>query len=246
MAGFSSIPRAGWHLAVPFVCAALAGLGTSGCGGGTEPVPIGETPAEIEILAGNYQRLDPGATAPVNLEVRVTDPAGLPVPRVPIEWVVEGGGVVRPLNRSTDIGGKVVAELTLTSTISIRTVTARVADDTTLAVEFTIFGGVGVRPPDQPDAEILIQMTGFSPNLVSVPLQGVVRWRWAGDSPHNVRFDHPDVPRLNYRIEGVRDIVFVEPGDYSYRCGGHTNGSGFVTVNEYPEHPPHSGRVIVQ
>lgn len=227
-------------LAVPAGCAVLLA-----CGADAPTVEIGDTPGRIEILAGNHQQVDPGSTLPVNLEVRVTDPDGLPVPRVPIEWIVEGGGQLRPFNRSTDVGGKVVAELTLTHTIGVREVVARVATDTALFTAFTVFGGVSSRPKDLPEAEILISVSGFEPSVAAVPAGGYVRFIWAGDSPHDVRFDDANVGRIYMRIEGTRDVYLFDPGDYPYRCSGFREGGGFVTVDDYPEHLPHSGRVIV-
>lgn len=224
---------------------ALLALALPACGATEPEVQLGEVPARVAIVGGNYQQLDPGQTAPLNLEVRVTDSTALPVPRVPVEWIVDGGGFVRPYNRSTDVGGKVVAELTLTRTIGVREVVAYVRTDSTLYTTFTIFGGVPIRPSDLPEAEILITMSGFQPALVSVPAGGYVRFRWAGDSPHDVRFDDPDVGRIFSRIEGVRDIYLPVPGDFGYRCSGYNGAGGFVGVADYPPHPPHTGRILV-
>lgn len=211
-----------------------------GCGA-TEPPTVGEVPDRMVSLAGDFQRLDPGSTTPIDLLVQVVDAADLPVPGVVVEWVTEGDDVVRPYNRLTDIGGKVSARLTLSRVYGVRRVRARVAADTAVAASFTIFGGVSANPPGQPDAIVAIYDNYFDPTTTFVTEGATVRFLWTGtQDSHIVIFDGASpsgaAAAEAYKRSGSADVTFTAPGTYNYYCDGRAN----------IEHGTHTGRVVVQ
>src|SRR6266705_5289519 len=69
-------------------------VAVSGACGGTDEVAVrqGLRPAQIQIISGNQQSANPQEILQQPLVVAVTTDAGVPVPGVPVDWIVTAGG----------------------------------------------------------------------------------------------------------------------------------------------------------
>ena len=113
---------------------ALAACDGDPSGGGPE------APAALEAVSGGAQRAAAGSELPDPVVVRVLDDDGDPVPNVPVNFVVTGGGgSVSVATALTDGGGRAQARWTLgTSAAAAQTLEARVSvGATTLTEGFT-------------------------------------------------------------------------------------------------------------
>jgi PKD repeat protein len=107
-------------------------------GHATVPVPEGTVPVTVAFTAvatsadangiaafsGQGQDGGVGTALPDPLVVRVTDNFGNPIPAIPVEWSVTGGGSVSPSSTSTDDNGLAAVQRTLGNTAGEQTTVA--------------------------------------------------------------------------------------------------------------------------
>ena len=100
----------------------------------------------LTSVSGDSQVGEPGRLLERFLVFRVTDAAGRPVPRLPVEWeVVAGGGRVSGKRHDTDLEGLAAGNFTLGPDPGEHVARATVRDS--LSIVFTAFA----QPrPDQP------------------------------------------------------------------------------------------------
>ena len=107
--------------------------------GGTGP-PADPTPSGLSLrsVSGDSQVGEPGRLLERFLVFRVTDPAGRPVARLPVEWtVVVGGGRVSGKRHDTDVEGLAAGNFTLGPAPGEHVARAIVQDS--LSILFTAF-----------------------------------------------------------------------------------------------------------
>ena len=218
------------------LCTALLACGTT-----TEYVPPG--PADhIIAYQGSNQQAEPGTTLPQLLMAKVVDSAGAGVPRVHVTWLVtRGTGTVVHPGQSTDIGGKVTAELALGNRVGDVQVRVQAVDDTTVFGYFVAYaaypGDTTITPPAAIEATVGIGDDFFAPISVTIHAGNAVKWEWHGQHPHNVVVtgtQHGAFPaRLEARVTGEGTITFPNPGEWTIWCSEHQSYDDWHTMIVY-------------
>ena len=83
---------------------------------------------------------------------------------------------------------------------------------------------------EKPPAEIKIDNFSFSPNTVTVPVGGTVRWTNHDDVPHNVVNDDKSFKSKTMDTDESFSYTFTKPGTYTYFCSIHPKMTGKVVV----------------
>lgn len=87
-------------------------------------------PLALEVVSGDDQTAEPGATLPAPLRVKLVDLRALPTERLRIEWVVlVGSGKLSPANTFTNGEGIAETTWTLGSEAGRQVVEARFGDE---------------------------------------------------------------------------------------------------------------------
>ena len=110
------------------------------------PQPSQGTAARVEVVAGNTQVGDAGATLPLKLKVRVADSGGNPVPAAPVQFAVSSGqGTLQsPAVVATDATGMAEATWRLGPLSGLQRVTAQAGN------ALATFQGVALGPARLP------------------------------------------------------------------------------------------------
>src|SRR6266571_6796246 len=134
-----------FRIVVLAVAAAVVGA----CGS-TDEVAVrqGLRPAQIQIISGNQQYANPQEILQQPLVVAVTTDAGVPVPGVPVDWIVTaGGGVVSQQRTFTDSEGHTSVVWTLGAQSGSQSVAASVASISAPAGFSATASAAPVTPP---------------------------------------------------------------------------------------------------
>ena len=83
---------------------------------------------------------------------------------------------------------------------------------------------------EKPATEIKIDNFSFSPNTVTVPVGGTVRWTNHDDVPHNVVNQDKSFKSKTMDTDENFSYTFTKPGTYTYYCSIHPRMTGKVVV----------------
>ena len=83
---------------------------------------------------------------------------------------------------------------------------------------------------DKPASEVKIDNFVFSPNPVTVPVGGTVRWTNRDDIPHNVVSNDKSFRSKVLDTDDAFAYTFTKPGTYTYFCSIHPKMTGKVVV----------------
>lgn len=135
----------------------------AGCDEGSSGAPTDfAVPAlSLTSVSGDSQVGEPGRLLERFLVFRVTDAAGRPVPRLPVEWeVVTGGGRVSGKRHDTDLEGLAAGNFTLGLEPGEHVARATVRDS--LSITFTAFA-LPILPGEPVRNVGELDETGFTP-----------------------------------------------------------------------------------
>src|SRR5207302_1350411 len=93
------------------------------------------------------------------------------------------------------------------------------------------FSATAATPPTS--GAVSIKDNFFDPNTVTVKVDSVVTWTWAGNTSHTLTFTSgpPPLPtETAAQLTGTRAIRFNRVGTYGYHCTIHGGMDGTLTV----------------
>ncbi len=216
--------------------ARTATASVSGAGG--SPVSFSATalpgPAtQLTLRSGNAQMAEVSTALPLPLKVRAADQFGNGVAGVVVSWqVTGGGGVVSPMNSTTDTSGATTG-WTLGATVGAQTAEGAA---TGLTGSPVAFAATGTAPPPV-TVDVSVGNNFFMPSSITIDAGTRVRWTWTatGAIAHSVRSTGLPSFTSSAILTGngsVYTFTFNTPGVYTYDCAVHGVAmSGTVTVN---------------
>ena len=202
-------------------------------GATSSPFNVFGPATQIALNAGDNQSAPVSTAVTTPPSVIVRDASNVPVPGVPVIFVVaSGGGSVSPTTPvNTDQSGiSAVTSWIVGPSPGQNTLTAAASGLAGSTVTFTATGLNTVT--------IGVVNSQFQPASRTVAVGTTVRWVWAsGAGPHNVSPDASEPPRSGSPVSGPfsYEHTFDTPGTYRYYCEVHggpggVGMSGTITV----------------
>lgn len=193
-------------------------LALAACGGGSSPVDGGNPPPQTGAVSGSV-------TA-----------AGQPVPGAALQ-LTRADAQTRTANSGTNGSYQFTQVATGAWTLSISPPTGfgvigapsnaiSVTANQTTTANFQLEAA----PPDPGVVEVRMEDNQFNPNDVSIPVNGTVRWRNFGGTPHNSTGAGNAWVSANLAPGGTFERTFPQAGTFNYSCTLHPGMNGVVRV----------------
>jgi plastocyanin len=185
-------------------------------------------PPSLALASGGQGQVqEAGMSFPVLLTARVQDGFGNGIAGMTVHWTVTAGpGTVGGPTSVTGAGGGAVMGVTAggtAGTISVIAVADTLPADT-IAFSLTVTPIASV---------VTVGNNFFSPDTVTIPVGGAIRWSWTG-GPHNVTPETGPATFPGSATLGAGSsygpLVFDVAGTYTYQCTIHANMVGTIKV----------------
>jgi plastocyanin len=225
--GADGIASTGWTLGTT---AGVRGMTVTAPGANVPALHLTATalpgdPALFEIALGDDQSQQVNAVFPFPLQVRLQDIFGNPISGVAVSWADSGQVQLAGTTSLTAADGRASMAATAGSSTGTASVTASVA-----ALPDTLRFGLTVTPVPTP---ITVHSNFFSPDSVTIPAGGAVKWSWVG-GPHNVtQSTGPTTFQSSSDLNSgatFGPLVLTVPGTYTYHCTIHSGMNGKIVV----------------
>lgn len=200
-----------------------------GCAEGEGPTGPGE-PARLTMVSGGGQADTVDATLDEPIVVKAVDASGRPVEGVVIAWSTEGG-VIRPLSRTTDVTGTVMAEWSLG--VEVGTDTAVASAGSLGSVRFS----ATVRPGQPANLELQPDTTRFTAGGDTDTLRATGEDRYGNPvnlEPHELSWSS-NSPQI--AVVSPAGVVQSEASGDTYIRAVHDNGSSGISHVSVRQHP---------
>jgi plastocyanin len=223
------IASAEWHLANSSGTRSVT-VGSIGVTGSPQLFQATVLPgaaADLSVVSGAGQVQEAGLLYAQPLIVRVSDAFNNPVPGVTVQWtVIVGSGAPQTPTSLTQSDGRAALSLEAGDSVGdlvIRATTASIPADT-VAFALDVIPAATV---------ISVASNLFSPQHITIPSGGTVRWTWVSGT-HNVALlngpgSFPDSPLL-MTPNSHGPFILTAVGVYNYECAVHEGMVGSITV----------------